>query len=88
MGNNKTIYIILALAAAVAGYMYWKKHKRAGYPMVRGIPPMAPGGSLQQKAAAKKSKKGWRSRLGKIAKTAAIASGVPGAAQAAYVAGI
>jgi hypothetical protein len=92
--SGKTIGIIVAiLAVAGVGYWYWKKHSRAGRPFVQGIPPMAPGGSAQQAAAAKsKGKKGWKARLGSMAKGAvkgaAVASGIPGAQQALYVAGV
>jgi hypothetical protein len=90
--SGKTIGIILFIvAAAGVGFWYWKKHKRAGFPLGK-IPPMAPGGALQQAAAKKSGKKGWRSRLGGMAKGAikgvAANSGIPGAAQALYVAGV
>jgi len=77
--------VIGGLIAAVLGYWYWKKHMRhSGMGMRRS---MVTAAAPPPKA----KKRGWRSRMGKVAggaiRGAAAASGIPGAGAALYVAG-
>jgi hypothetical protein len=75
--------IVGVLIAAALGFWYWKKHKGLG---------MRRQGMAVAAAPLKRKKRGWKSRMGKVAggalKGAAMASGIPGAGSALYVAGV